>query len=147
MAYHIDTYKLFLVKDAKVTLPKHTIDSDKTAADMLQRYLHGIDREHFVVLLLDTKHHVIGIHTVSIGNLNSSLVHPREVFKAAILGNAAAIILGHNHPSGDPTPSFEDKELTKRLKAAGELLGIPVLDHIVIGDDTHVSFQQMGLMA
>ncbi len=85
-------------------------------------------------MTLNTKNNITGINVVSIGSLNSSLVHPREVFKAAILGNAAAIILAHNHPSGDPSPSPEDLEITRRLVEAGKILGIEVLDHVIIGD-------------
>lgn len=105
--------------------------------------MQGLDRENFVVLLLDTKNKVIGINTVSIGTLNSSLVHPREVFKPAILASAAALILAHNHPSGDPKPSREDIEVTKRLIEAGGLLGIQVLDHIIVGDYC-VSLKEQG---
>jgi DNA repair protein RadC len=85
--------------------------------------------------MLDVKNQVIGIHTVSIGNLNSAIVSPREVFKAAILANAASIILGHNHPSGDTTPSPEDIQVTQVLFQAGKLLDIDVLDHVIIGED------------
>jgi len=94
---------------------------------------------------LDGKNQVLGFNVVSIGSLTAALVHAREVFKPAILGNAAAIILVHNHPSGDPEPSAEDQALTARLKQAGELLGIRVLDHVVIGDDgRHVSMAETG---
>jgi DNA repair protein RadC len=84
------------------------------------------------------------IHTVSIGILDSSLVHPREVFKDAILASSASIIVAHNHPSGDPTPSVEDKRVTQRLYEAGQILGIDLLDHIVIGDNKWVSLKQLG---
>ncbi len=100
---------------------------------LLSRYLEHEDREHFVTLMLDVKNRLIGLHTVSIGTLNSALVCPREVFKAAILANAASLVLAHNHPSGDPTPSPEDHTVTERLRRAGALLDIDVLDHIVIG--------------
>lgn len=102
---------------------------------ILRRYLEHEDREHFVTLMLDVKNQVIGIHTVSIGNLNSAIVSPREVFKAAILANAASIILGHNHPSGDVTPSPEDITVSVTLREAGKLLGIDVLDHVIIGEE------------
>jgi DNA repair protein RadC len=102
---------------------------------LLRRYLEHEDREHFVTLMLDVKNQVIGIHTVSIGNLNSAIVSPREVFKAAILANAASIILGHNHPSGDTTPSPEDIQVTEVLHHAGTLLHIDVLDHVIIGEE------------
>jgi DNA repair protein RadC len=105
-----------------------------------------LDREMFAVVLLDGKNQVIGFNVVSVGSLTAALVHPREVFKPAILANAAAIILVHNHPSGDPEPSAEDRAITARLKEAGELLGIRVLDHVVIGDGRHVSFADEQLL-
>ena len=98
-----------------------------------------LDREMFVALLLDGKNGVIGFNVVSVGSLTAALVHPREVFKPVILANAAAIILAHGHPSGDPEPSAEDRALTERLEHAGELLGIRVLDHIILGDGTYRS--------
>lgn len=103
--------------------------------------------EVFGILCLTTKHRVIAYHEVSRGSLDATLVHPREVFKAAILANAAAIILTHNHPSGDPTPSPDDVALTQRLVGAGELLGIDVLDHVIIGDGRWVSFRELGRLA
>jgi DNA repair protein RadC len=102
----------------------------------------GADREEFVVVLLDAKHRPIGVNTVSIGSLTASIVHPREVFKPAIAGSSAALLLAHNHPSGDPAPSAEDVELTKRLREAGELLGIRVVDHVILGDSRHYSFHR-----
>jgi DNA repair protein RadC len=93
-----------------------------------------LDREVFVALLLDGRNQVLGFNTVSVGSLTAALVHPREVFKPAILANAAAIILVHNHPSGTADPSAEDRALTERLEHAGELLGIRVVDHVVVGD-------------
>jgi DNA repair protein RadC len=100
------------------------------------------------VALLDRKNRVIGINTVAIGSLTASVVHPREVMKPAILSNAAAIILCHNHPSGDPQPSQEDRVLTQRLVEAGKLLGISVLDHLIIGDGTqaYVSCAEQGII-
>ena len=101
-----------------------------------------------MVILLDRKNAPIGINTVSIGSLTASVVHMREVFKPAILANAAAILCGHNHPSGDPAPSREDRALTQRLVDAGKLLGMPLVDHIVIGDGTTAffSFADQGLL-
>lgn len=123
------------------------VSSGHDAAGILRRYLECEDREHFVILMLDVKNSVIGIHTVSVGTLNSALVSPREVFKAAILSNAASIILGHNHPSGDTTPSPEDLQVTDRLKKAGALLDIEVLDHVIIGEaGAFVSLRAKGLM-
>jgi len=88
----------------------------------------------------------VAANTVSIGTVNASLVHPREIFKVALLCNASAVILAHNHPSGNPTPSHEDIDITNRLKKAGEILGIEVLDHIIIGDNTWTSFKEKGLI-
>lgn len=105
-----------------------------------------LDREHFRCLSLTSKNHLLGVDTVSIGSLNSSIVHPREVFKRAIMKSAAAVILVHNHPSGDPLPSKEDKLITKRLFEAGEVLGINVLDHIIIGDKRYVSLKEEGVI-
>ena len=100
------------------------------------------DREHFIVLCLDTKHNITAVHTASIGSLNAAIVHPREVVKVAILATAAAVIVAHNHPSGDPTPSEEDIALTERLVSAGRILGIEVLDHLVLGDQRFVSLRE-----
>lgn len=98
-------------------------------------------REHFLVLLLNARHEVLGKETVSIGSLNASIVHPREVFKPAVLQSAASIILVHNHPSGDPEPSEEDLSITKRLVRAGDLLGIGVLDHVIVAERGVVSLK------
>lgn len=109
------------------------------------RDLNNETKEHFVTLHLNGKNQIICKDTVSIGSLNQSIVHPREVFKTALLSNAAAMVLIHNHPSGDPNPSSEDRNITSRLKEAGDLLGIRVMDHIIIGDD-YYSFVEAGLM-
>ena len=106
------------------------------------RYL---DREHFRAILLNTKNHVLRVETIGIGTLNSTAVHPREVFKLAVKYSAAAIILVHNHPSGDPTLSRDDLEVTKRLVEVGKVLGIDILDHIIIGDGKFVSLKEKGL--
>jgi len=103
-------------------------------------------QEVFGILILNTKNKIVATHEVSRGELNSSLVHPREVFKPAVLHNAAAIICFHNHPSGDPEPSREDMKITERLKNAGEILGISVCDHIIVGDDRYVSLKERGAM-
>ncbi|MCL5676761.1 MAG: DNA repair protein RadC [Firmicutes bacterium] len=115
------------------------------AAQLVMDSMRHLDREHFQVLYLDTKHRVLGVEEVSVGHLSASLVHPRELFKGAIRRSAAAVILVHNHPSGDPTPSAEDLDLTARLAEAGRILGIDVLDHIVIGDNQYASFRERGL--
>ena len=107
--------------------------------EAFRAHFEPMDREQFLAIILDGRNQVIGFNLVSVGTLTSALVHPREVFKAAILANAAAIVLVHNHPSGDPEPSAEDRALTERLKQAGELIGIRVLDHVVIGDGRYTS--------
>lgn len=122
----------------------------KDACDVYDRYAPDLrDRvqEEFHVLLLNTQHAVTRDVLVTRGTLDTSVVHPREVFRQAILESAASVILMHNHPSGDPTPSPEDRSVTGRLILAGELLGIPVLDHVVIGDGRYVSFREAGLLA
>jgi len=100
--------------------------------------------EHFGVVLLDTKHRVLRTTVVAIGTLNATVVEPRDVFREAMLGAAAAIVIFHNHPSGDPSPSPDDVELTRRLAAAGTLMGIDVVDHIILGDARYCSFKEMG---
>ena len=109
---------------------------------VLEPQLAGLERERFLVLLLDGKHRLRRIEQVSEGTLTTSLVHPREVFKAAIREASAAIIAVHNHPSGDPEPSPEDLEVTRRLRRAGRLIGIPLLDHVVIGKGRYVSLRE-----
>lgn len=103
-------------------------------------------QEVFGILILNAKNKIVAVHEVSRGILNASLVHPREVFKPAVLHNAAAIICFHNHPSGDPEPSKEDIEITKQLVEAGKIMEIGILDHIIIGDDRYVSLKEMGVM-
>lgn len=109
------------------------------------KYLRLEAKEHFIVLHLDGKNRIVCYDPVSVGSLNQSIVHPREVFKTACLSSAAAILLIHNHPTGDPDPSREDLEITRRLREAGDLLGIKVLDHIIIGD-SYLSFVERGLI-
>lgn len=125
---------------------KPVIRSPQEVCNLVMEEMCYLDREHFRVVLLNTKNRVLDVETVSIGSLNSSLVHPREVFKRAVQRSAAALILVHNHPSGDPSPSPEDVEITRRLCEAGRVLGIEVLDHIIIGDHLFISFKERGLM-
>ncbi|MHA6533576.1 RadC family protein [Paenibacillus sp. BAC0078] len=122
------------------------IRSPKDAAEILTEQLRYLQKEHFVCLFLNTKNHVIAQETLSMGSLNASIVHPREVFRAAMKCSSAAIICAHNHPSGDPTPSPEDISLTSRLLQAGEIVGIDVLDHLIIGDGSFVSLKEKGFM-
>jgi DNA repair protein RadC len=115
----------------------------------LLRRLHDIrahTQEHFVCITLDSRHYVIAKHIVFIGTLNSTLAHPREIFKCALTDSAAAIVVAHNHPSGIVEPSDADIETTQQLAAAGQLLGIPLLDHIIVSKDDHFSFAASGYM-
>lgn len=121
-----------------------TVKSPRDAAMYLMEDLRHLKKENFVCLFLNTKNHIIAQETLSVGTLNASLVHPREVFRAAIRSSSASIICAHNHPSGDPTPSSEDITITRRLVEAGTLLGIEVLDHIIIGDNRYVSLKEQG---
>jgi len=119
------------------------LHSARTVYELFRR-LADEDREVFLVCLLDTKQKVTGVQVASVGTLDASLVHPREVFKAAIVANAASVICVHNHPSGDPRPSREDHDITARLRDAGRLLGIPLLDHVVVGLRGYTSFADRG---
>jgi len=144
---YLPIYRVMLVKEGQLQSYEQKFRCSADAARMLATYLAGVDREHFVVFMLNQKNHVIGLHTVSMGSLTASIVHPREVFKAAILANAATILCGHNHPSGDTQPSLEDRAMTQRLAEAGKLLGINVVDHIIIGAaGRYFSFADEGLL-
>ncbi|MDA8441391.1 MAG: DNA repair protein RadC [Peptococcaceae bacterium] len=123
-----------------------TVRCPDDAANLVMEDMRYLDREHFRLMALNSKNQVLGVVPVAVGSLNAAPVHPREVFKEAIRRSAAAIILLHNHPSGDPTPSREDVEVTKRLAEAGHLLGIEVFDHLVIGDKRYVSLKEKGIL-
>lgn len=125
---------------------KISFGSPKEVADLMMEEMRYLDREHFKILLLNTKNSVICVETISIGSLNASIVHPREVFKSAIKKSAAPVILLHNHPSGNPEPSAQDIDVTHRLVEAGKILGIQVLDHIVFGDGIYVSMKEESLL-
>lgn len=120
------------------------VRTPQDAALFMMEDLRHQKKEFFVALFLNTKNHITGKEVLSIGTLNASLVHPREVFRAAIRHSSASIICLHNHPSGDPTPSTEDIKITKRLVEAGNLIGIDVLDHIIIGDGRFISLKEQG---
>lgn len=130
--------KLQGMKKIKVTSPE-------TVADTYMSEMRYLEQEQFRIICLDTKNQIVAEPVMSIGTVNASLVHPREVFIEALRQNAVNIILMHNHPSGDPTPSREDKNITRRLQEAGELLGVKVLDHIIIGDGRYCSLKAQGI--
>ncbi|MCG7410202.1 DNA repair protein RadC [Paenibacillus sp. ACRRX] len=123
-----------------------SIRRPQDAAELVMESMRHLKREHFVCIYLNTKNRVLAQETISVGTLDASLVHPREVFRSAIRHGAAALICIHNHPSGDPTPSREDIEITRRLIEAGELVGIEVLDHLIIGDNQYVSLKEQSLV-
>lgn len=125
---------------------RYTVRTAEDAARLLLPPMRFLDREHFRVVLLNTKHEVLVVAPVAVGNLDSAPVHPREVFKEAVRRSAAAVIVAHNHPSGNPEPSGDDLAITERLQAAGKVVGIDVLDHLVIGNGTYVSLRERGLM-
>lgn len=127
-------------------LSKVKISEPSTIANLYMDEMRYLQKEHFRVVLLDTKNQIIVTEEISVGTLNASIVHPRDVFRAAIKRNANSIILIHNHPSGDPTPSNEDINITKRLLEAGNLIGIKVLDHIIIGDNKYISFREKNII-
>ncbi|HZJ84670.1 MAG TPA: DNA repair protein RadC [Syntrophomonadaceae bacterium] len=131
---------------ATITYDRIYIKSPEDVKNMVMEEMKYFDREYFRALYLDRKNGVIKMQDISVGGLHSSIVHPREVFKTAVKISAASIILVHNHPSGDPTPSPEDIKITKDLIEAGALMGIPVLDHIIIGDNCYTSLKAKNLV-
>jgi DNA repair protein RadC len=136
--YTLPLSRIALVREGSLSLPHRPglLSNPEAALDVMRALLADRDRETFVVLSLGTRLGILGASIVSIGTVDTTIVHPREVFKPAILANAAGIIVGHNHPSGNAEPTKEDRELTDRLVHAGRILGIPVHDHIIIGADT-----------
>lgn len=146
---NVTTYRLQIMKEKtsryditkKISAP---IDAYTTVTKIFS--MEEEAEEVLVMLTLNTKNSVTGAFEISRGSLNSSIVHPREVFKRALLDNAASIIIAHNHPSGDPTPSGEDTNITHRLKECGKLMGIELLDHIIVGEGNYVSLKERGVL-
>ena len=126
----------YLMSNRKITSSKDVYD--------LFSYLSNESKEHFLVLHLDTKNKIVCVDQVSTGSLNASIVHPREVLKSTLLSSAAAIVLIHNHPSGDPAPSREDIEITQRIKECCDILGIRLLDHVITGESDYASLADQG---
>jgi DNA repair protein RadC len=125
---------------------RYVIRSPEDGANYMMNDMRFLSQEHFVCLYLNTKNQVLHKQTVFIGSLNASIVHPREVYKEALKRSAASIICLHNHPSGDPTPSREDIEVTKRLSECGKIIGIDLLDHLIIGENKFVSLKEKGYL-
>ncbi|MCU7201200.1 JAB domain-containing protein [Turicibacter sanguinis] len=146
VAKRINLVSIKMVKEASFLYQTRTISSPYDAYEMIKDQLQDLDREQFIIACLNTKNEPTNITVVSVGSLNKAIVHPREVFKTAILSNAASIMAFHNHPSGDTTPSQQDLQLTNRLYEAGELLGIKLLDHLIIGDGSFTSLKEKGYL-
>lgn len=125
---------------------KPVVKTPENVVDVVKGRLKDKKREHFLVISLDIRSRLIKLSEISVGSLDTSIVHPREAFKEAISASAASVVFAHNHPSGDPTASEDDIKLTKRLVEAGELMGIEVLDHIIIGDRSYLSLKREGLL-
>lgn len=155
----VPLYRTQLVREAEVVTAWRAGELDRygyprvTTPDAVEQIMESVfeastlDKEIFAIIMLDAKNRIIGVTKISQGTLNSSIVHPREVFKPALIAGAASIIVSHNHPSGDPTPSGEDVEATRRLCEAGRLVGVELLDHVIIGyAGTILSLKQKGLM-
>ena len=146
-AKRVGIVSLKLVKESSVLYETRTVSNSYDAYKLIKNFLIDSDREKFVVACLDTKNQPVNISVVSIGSVNSAIVHPREVFKVAMLSNASKIICFHNHPSGNLKCSKEDENITNRLKECGEILGIELVDHIIVGDnDTYFSFKENCMM-
>lgn len=145
----INHYSLVQVREKTIQydLNRKVMSTDDVVKIGQALDLEDYAAEHFVIITLNTKHEIAGVHTISIGDLNSAVVHPREVFKAALLNNAFSVICLHNHPSGDPSPSKEDISITLRLCEAGKLLGITVVDHVIIGGNgRYTSMRENGII-
>lgn len=140
-------WQVMLVREEPApSFPAPTIRTSQDVADAFS-FLIDADREQFWVAALNGKNRITGTHQVSVGTLTASLVHPREVLKVLVLASAAACVLVHNHPSGDPTPSGEDLAITQRLSQVATLVGIRILDHVVLGAGRYVSFSDEGLLS
>jgi DNA repair protein RadC len=143
----VDIVTIQLVKEASLKYRGRTISNPQCACELVRDFLgERWDREYFGIICLNIKNQPTHISLVSIGSLNSSVVHPREVFKAAILSNSASIILFHNHPSGNPEPSKTDMDITKRLVEVGEIIGINIIDHVIVGDEQFMSMKEKMLL-
>ncbi|MEC0446168.1 UPF0758 protein [Bacillus velezensis] len=143
-AKRVNIVSIKLVKESSLLYKERAIRSPEDGYRLMKQLLGDLDREAFIVISLDTKNQPTSINICHIGSLNASIVHPREVMKSVILSNGASFMVGHNHPSGNPAPSREDIEVTKRLVETGKILGIDLLDHIIVGDETFISLKEKG---
>lgn len=145
MRKYVPLVRISMVKEKKVPYTSEVINGSEKAAKLAETILKDADREYLLVISVDSKGRPLAIEIVSIGTVNATLAEPREIFKHAILANAAGIILVHNHPSGDCIPSEEDEEMTRRISESGKLLGIPVRDHVIIGDGYFSFYEEKKL--
>lgn len=145
-AKRVDIISLRMIKESSLMYKNRSIKSPEDGFHLFKQFLGELDREYFIIMCLDVKNQPTAINVCHVGSLNTSIVHPREVMKTAILSNSCSIIVAHNHPSGNPSPSPEDIAVTKRLKEAGEIMGIDLLDHLIIGEDTFVSLKEKGYL-
>ena len=144
MTKYIYPYRVSVVREKTDRYPR--ISNSKELQAITRELLADAATERFLVFFMDSKNRITGFNESSVGSLNVSVVHPRDTMRAAVIQGASAIVLAHNHPSGDPTPSREDRECTKRLCHAGRILGIRVLDHIVVGESDYYSFADAGTL-
>jgi DNA repair protein RadC len=144
MASRIPAYRIELVRTGAVRAEQRRCSCSRDAADLVREFMGDPDREHVVAVYLDPQNNFLGVHLVAIGAVQFAVFNPAEVYKAALLCNASTVILAHNHTSGEPTPSQPDRWMTERVALAGDLLGIPLVDHIVIGHPGYVSLRELG---
>lgn len=143
-AKRVDIVSVRLVREASMMYKKRTVGRPADGYEIFKEFLEDLDREAFVVLSLNTKNQPLSINTAHIGNINSSIISPACVMRVAILSNAASIMVAHNHPSGDTSPSEADIQVSKRLEEAAGLMGIRLLDHLIIGDEAFLSMKEEG---
>ena len=140
----IDIVSLRLVRERSLPYKPRPLTNSTAVYDLCRELLEDLDRETVCLACLDTKNKLACLSVLAVGTVDSAVLHPREVFKVAVLSNASAVIVVHNHPSGDPAPSAEDRSITRKLQEAGQILDIKVLDHIIIGDGSFYSFADSG---
>lgn len=146
VAKRIDIVHVELVKEKSLLYSNRKVRSPQDVAVLFREFLGEVDREYFLVMCLNTKNEPTHLNVCHIGSLNASIIHPREVLKPAILSNAASIMVCHNHPSGECTPSPEDIEVTERLKEASQIIGVELLDHIILGEGCFLSLKEKGYL-
>ena len=140
----IEIVRLKMCREDSILYSPRKVSSPEDAVGLVRSIIGESDREMFLVITLDTKNQFNAVDICSIGSVNASIVHPREVFKLAIISNASGILIAHNHPSGITKPSKEDERITERIKEAANIIGIPIVDHLIVGVDSYYSFKENG---